>query len=199
LAFRVSGLYQQRDDFVDNLFTGEDDSLEGFEEYAARIQALWTPKPGTDILLNLHARENDGSARLFRANIIEQGSRGLAPGFDFETVNFNGLNFLEQSASGVTLKVDHELNDAMDVTYVYGRETSNVASRGDIDGGVPGVSPTLMAASPASARVSSRSIQKALARLINWCRARTKSGSPMIMAARSAGRPACSHLTKNCT
>ena len=141
LAFRVSGLYQQRDDFVDNLFTGEDDSLEGFEEYAARIQALWTPKPGTDILLNLHARENDGSARLFRANIIEQGSRGLAPGFDFETVNFNGLNFLEQSASGVTLKVDHELNDAMDVTYVYGRETSNVASRGDIDGGVPGVSP----------------------------------------------------------
>lgn len=134
-AIRVSGLLQQRDDFVDNAFTGEDDAFEGFEESAARIQALWSPLATTDILVNVHGRKNESDARLFRANIIDQGSRGLSSSFDFDTVSFDGQNELEQDAFGVTLRVDHELNDAIDLTYVYGHETAEVFSRGDIDGG----------------------------------------------------------------
>jgi len=134
-AVRVSGLFQQRDDFVDNAFTGEDDAFEGFEESAARIQALWSPLATTDILVNVHGRKNESDARLFRANIIDQGSRGLSSSFDFDTVFFDGQNELEQDAFGVTLRVDHELNDAVDLTYVYGHETAEVFSRGDIDGG----------------------------------------------------------------
>ncbi len=135
LALRFSGIYQQRDDFVDNTFTGETDAFEGFEESAARVQALWSPLPTTDVLINLHGRQNDSDARLFRANIMEQGQRGLSSSFDFDTVSFDGLNGLEQDAFGVTLRVDHELNDAVDLTYVYGHETAEVFSRGDIDGG----------------------------------------------------------------
>ncbi|WOR16436.1 TonB-dependent receptor [Hyphomonas sp. FCG-A18] len=134
-AFRVSGIWQDRDPFVDNAFTGETDRYEGFEEYAGRVQLLWSPFADTDVLLNLHARSNDSDARLFRANIIEQGQRGLAPGFDFDTVSFDGDNFLTQDASGLTLRVDREINDALDLTYILGRETAEVSSRGDIDGG----------------------------------------------------------------
>ncbi|MHA7899544.1 MAG: TonB-dependent receptor [Henriciella sp.] len=135
LALRFSGLVQQRDDFVDNAFTGEDDAFEGFEESAARVQALWSPMPTTDVLINLHGRTNDSDARLFRANIIDAGSRGLSSSFDFDTVFFDGQNGLEQDASGLTLRVDHELSETLDFTYVYGYETAEVSSRGDIDGG----------------------------------------------------------------
>ncbi|GAB5454268.1 MAG: TonB-dependent receptor [Henriciella sp.] len=135
LALRFSGLVQQRDDFVDNRFTGEENAFEGFEETAARVQALWSPIESTDILINIHGRNNDSDARLFRANIIDQGSRGLSDSFDFDTVFFDGQNELKQESFGVTLRVDHEIDDAVDLTYVYGYETADVFSRGDIDGG----------------------------------------------------------------
>ena len=135
LAYRISGLYQSRDAFVDNAFTGENDRYEGFEEWAVRAQFLWTPFVDTDVLLNLHGRSNDSDARLFRANIITQGQRGLNSGFDFDTVSFDGDNALSQEAWGVTLRVDKEISDAFDLTYIFGRETADVQSHGDIDGG----------------------------------------------------------------
>ncbi len=135
LALRFSGLIQQRDGFVENTFTGEDNRFEGFEEAAARVQALWSPLATTDILINLHGRQNDSDARLFRANIMETGQRGLRDDFDFERVAFDGQNRLDQEAFGLTLRVDHEINEALDFTYVYGHETADVSSRGDIDGG----------------------------------------------------------------
>ncbi|MEL6284813.1 MAG: TonB-dependent receptor [Pseudomonadota bacterium] len=140
LAVRVSGLYQSRDDFVDNAFTGEDDIYEGFEEQAARIQFLLTPfENDFSALINIHGRSNDSSARLFRANIIEQGQRGLAPGFDFETVFFDGADAdngaLEQDAFGTTITLEKSLSDSIDATYIFGYESAEVFSRGDIDGG----------------------------------------------------------------
>lgn len=135
LAFRVSGLIQQRDDFVDNAFTGENDAFEGFQETAWRAQALWSPLPTTDILVNVHGRQNDSDARLFRANIIDQGSSGLSSSFDFDTVFFDGRNDLTQNSLGTTVRIDHEFSEAIDLTYVYGIESADVFSRGDIDGG----------------------------------------------------------------
>ncbi|MEL7033218.1 MAG: TonB-dependent receptor [Pseudomonadota bacterium] len=135
LAFRVSGLIQQRDDFVDNAFTGENDAFEGFQETAWRAQALWSPLPKTDILVNVHGRQNDSDARLFRANIIDQGSSGLSSSFDFDTVFFDGRNDLTQNSLGTTIRIDHEFSEAIDLTYVYGIESADVFSRGDIDGG----------------------------------------------------------------
>ncbi|MEM9179363.1 MAG: TonB-dependent receptor [Pseudomonadota bacterium] len=135
LAFRVSGLFQYRDDFVDNAFTGQNNEFEGFQETAWRAQALWSPLPATDILVNVHGRQNDSDARLFRANIIDQGSGGLSDSFDFDTVFFDGRNDLSQKSLGTTVRIDHAFSDAIDLTYVYGIETADVFSRGDIDGG----------------------------------------------------------------
>ena len=136
LAVRVSGIYQERDPYVDNAYTGEDDRYEGFKELAGRAQVLFTPA-GSDFeaLLNLHARSNDGDARLFRANIIDVGSKGLGSGFDRDTVFFDGQNFLTQDTAGATLRLDKGLTDSIKVTYVFGYETAEIESRGDIDGG----------------------------------------------------------------
>jgi len=136
LTVRLSGIYQKRAPYVDNAFTGADNVYEGFEETAGRAQFLLTPS-GTDLtaLLNLHARSNDGNARLFRANIITAGQKGLGPGFERETVFYDGLNFLTQDSSGVTLRLDKPLSDAVTATYVFGKEHAQIESRGDIDGG----------------------------------------------------------------
>ena len=136
LAVRLSGISQTRDDYVDNTFTGENDALEGFEEWAVRGQLLFTPFDNDfSALLNVHARSNDSSARLFRANIIDQGSNGVGSNFDRDSIATDGLNGLEQDAWGVTLTIENSLTEEIDVTYVFGRETAEVFSRGDIDGG----------------------------------------------------------------
>lgn len=136
LAVRLSGLYQERDPYVDNAFTGEKDRYEGFKELAGRGQILFTPHDtGFTALLNFHARSNDGDARLFRANIIDAGKQGLGSGFDRDTVYFDGDNFLTQDAHGVTVRLEQQLTDAITATYVFGNEQATIESRGDIDGG----------------------------------------------------------------
>ncbi|MEM1149606.1 MAG: TonB-dependent receptor [Pseudomonadota bacterium] len=136
LAVRVSGIYQSRDDYVSDNFQGIEDAYEGFEEFAGRVQLLFTPFDNDfSALLNIHGRDNEGTARLFRANIIDQGSNGVGSNFARDDVSFDGQNFLEQSALGVTLTLEKSLSEAVDLTYIFGRETAEVESRGDIDGG----------------------------------------------------------------
>ncbi|MEO0713418.1 MAG: TonB-dependent receptor [Pseudomonadota bacterium] len=136
LAVRLSGIIQSRDDYVDNAFTGENDAYEGFDEWAGRAQFLFTPFDNDfSALLNVHARDNESSARLFRANIIDQGSNGVGSNFDRDTVFFDGQNELEQEAFGTTLTIEKSISEAVDLTYVFGWETAEVFSRGDIDGG----------------------------------------------------------------
>lgn len=136
LAVRASLKYQYRDDYVDNAYTGQDDAYEGFNELAGRVQFLWTPFDNDfSALLNLHARNNNSSARLFRANIIDQGKQGLGSNWDRDTVYFDGLNGLSQDGWGATLTMKKSVNESVDLTYVYGRETARVNSVGDIDGG----------------------------------------------------------------
>ena len=136
LAVRLSGLYQERDPYVDNAYTGQKDRYEGFKELAGRGQVLFTPQnTGFAALLNFHARSNDGDARLFRANIIDAGHKGLGAGFDRDTVYFDGDNFLTQKTHGVTVRLEQELTDSITATYVFGNEQAEIESRGDIDGG----------------------------------------------------------------
>src|SRR5690349_11704792 len=69
-ALRISGLYQHRDDYVGNSHTGQDDIYEGYDDRAARVQ-LQYDKDDFTALFNVHMRNLDGTARLFRANIIQ--------------------------------------------------------------------------------------------------------------------------------
>ncbi|MEL7041796.1 MAG: TonB-dependent receptor [Pseudomonadota bacterium] len=146
LSARLSVLHQSRDDYVDNAFTGEEDAFEGFEVTSGRLQFLYEPTASLDLLLNLHALTNEGSARLFRGNILDTGQRGLGSNFDRDAVFFDGGdgNPLTQDSAGVTFKATNAFENGWDLTYIFGLETTETFSRGDIDGiaiGADGIQP----------------------------------------------------------
>ena len=82
LAVRLSVLYERRDGWVDNTFTGEEGALEGFEDVAGRFQILYTPNEKFSLLVNMHAHSLRGTARLFRANIVEPRTDVFVDGFE---------------------------------------------------------------------------------------------------------------------
>ena len=134
LSARFSGLVQSRSDWVDNGFTGERDALEGYQNSALRLQFLWEPNDRFSGLLNLHAWDVDGTARLFRANIIPAGGSGVVDGFDPEEVFHDGLNDQDIEARGGVLRLEYDLGAAV-LTSITGFDTLEMFSRGDIDGG----------------------------------------------------------------
>lgn len=140
LSARLSVLHQSRDDYVNNAFTGEADAFEGYEVTSGRLQFLLEPTDTLDLLLNIHGLTNEGSARLFRANIIDQGERGLGSNFDRENVYYDGGagNPLTQDSAGVNFKAVKDFQNGWDFTYIFGLETTETSSRGDIDGGAIG-------------------------------------------------------------
>lgn len=134
VSARLSLLYQSRSDWVDNTFTGIDDALGGYDNGAWRLQFQFEPNESFTGLLNLHGWEVDGTARLFRANIIEAGTNNLVNGFDPEKISIDGLNSQDISAQGGVLQFDYDFGSAT-LTSVTGYETLDMSSRGDIDGG----------------------------------------------------------------
>ncbi len=138
LSVRFSGLYQRRDDWVDNGFTGEDDVMGGFEELAGRVQLLFTPNEQLSVLLNVHGRDYEGTSALFRANILEPGTGDLVPGnFDRDTVFFDGGNNNPQNSDGWggSAKIDWDFG-AVTLTSITAFEDASSFSLGDIDGGI---------------------------------------------------------------
>ena len=111
-------------------------NLEGFEDLAARVQALYTIDPTANILAEAQVRHLEGTSTLFRANIFNPGSNGLVANFDPARVAIDGDNYQEVNNRGghVTLHKDLGSN-AIDVTSAY--EHASIRSRGDIDGGAP--------------------------------------------------------------
>ncbi len=135
LSARLSVLYQSQSDWVDNGFTGKKDALGGFDTQALRLQFLWQPNDRFDALLNLHGWSLDGTARIFRANILKVGSNDLADGFRQDKVYQDGRNEQTIDSMGGALKLNYDLGFAK-LTSVTGYETiSDMYSRGDIDGG----------------------------------------------------------------
>jgi len=132
-SYRGSLLVQRRDDFVDNAFTGRNDALEGFDEVAGRFQLRYQSGP-LDALANFHFRTLDGTARLFRANVIEPGTNDVIDGFDFHVVAQDGRNFQDLDAFGGSLTIDYDFGNTV-LTSISGVETVDILSRGDIDGG----------------------------------------------------------------
>lgn len=134
LSARVAGLFQQRDDFVDNSFSGGEEGFEEFEEFAGRAQLLYTPAADFSVLLNVHGRSLDGGSRLFRANIIEPGTDELVPGFDrFETgQDATQVLDVENIGASVTLEWDAWIGKFTSITAY---EHVEVTARGDVDGG----------------------------------------------------------------
>ncbi len=131
---RFSVLHQRRDDYVDNTRNGPGDDLEGYRESAARLQVLHAPSDALDVLFNLHARTLDGTARLFRANIIKPRTNDLVDGFDRDRVSIDGVNEQELDHVGANLRVRWDFGN-LSLHSITGYESVDVFSRGDIDGG----------------------------------------------------------------
>ncbi|MDR0182256.1 TonB-dependent receptor [Lysobacter sp. UC] len=136
LSARASVLFQRRDDWVTNDYPGPNDGFEGYDESAGRVQFLYE-NGDWDLLLNAHARHLNGTARLFRANIIEPGTNDLVAGFDEDRISVNGLNHSELDSQGASARLSWNLSDTYTLYAITGYESVETYSRGDIDGGTP--------------------------------------------------------------
>lgn len=131
---RVSGLYQRRGDWVDNAFTGRSDQYEGYREFAGRAQFLYEPNDSSRALFNVHLRDLDGTARLFRANVFKPGSNDLVDGFRRSVVAIDGDNRSTLRNVGGSARLAFDLG-RVTLYSVTGYESVDSYSRGDIDGG----------------------------------------------------------------
>jgi len=140
LSARASMLYQHRDDWITNTFNNTE--IGGFDELAGRLQLAYAPDDKLDVLVNLHARDLDGTAAVFRANAIATGSNSLSSSYVRERVAFNqgGGNPQSYTGWGASANVSYDFGD-MVLTSITGYETTEGSSRGDIDGGIAGSGP----------------------------------------------------------
>jgi iron complex outermembrane receptor protein len=134
LSGRISLLDEHREDWIGNAHTGQSNAYGGYNDNAARFQLLYRPDPGFSALANLHERTLNGSASLFRANIIGRGTDTLVPGFDIRNVATDGENGQHLENYGGSLRLQWRL-DGMTLHSITGYETVRVFSRGDVDGG----------------------------------------------------------------
>jgi iron complex outermembrane receptor protein len=129
---RFSAQDQHRDNWVTNDKSATK-NLEGYNDKAARFQVGYDGG-NFSALLGLHARNLDGSARLFRANIIKSGTNDLVDGFDPAQIHTDGLNSQHVQTGGANLHLTWSLAD-VNIYSITGYETVSAYSRGDIDGG----------------------------------------------------------------
>ena len=135
MAARVSLQSQHRDDWVKNTYAaGPTKEMEGYDDNAARVQFLYQPSNDFSALFNVHGRKLDGTARVFRANIIKKGTNDLVDGFDPKKVSHDGRNEQDLTSDGANLRLKINLGPVT-LHSITGYEHVEVFSRGDIDGG----------------------------------------------------------------
>ncbi|WP_042143494.1 MULTISPECIES: TonB-dependent receptor [unclassified Pseudoalteromonas] len=141
LSMRISGLHQEKDDYIDNRAEGfeQDDVLGGYEENATRIQFLYE---GNDFsaLLNYHWRDLDGTPIVFHTNIAKPGSNEIRDDFDADVVYQDAAEFATQQVTtqGANLKLEWDLSDTHTLTSISAWESAEIYSRADVDGGYLG-------------------------------------------------------------
>ncbi len=133
-AFRVSFLDQHRDDWVKNTAPGKSNELGGYDTQALRAQLEYKPSDTFDALLNVHGMNINGSAILFRANIIQPGTNDFVPGFQRDRISIDGQNFQDVTSSGVNLHLTWSFEN-MELASITSFDKVRTLSHGDIDGG----------------------------------------------------------------
>ncbi len=143
---RFSFLHQTRGDYVANrasdidpalAFLDDESFLEGHTEYAYRLQLAYESDTFS-ALFNVHGRDLDGTATLFRANIIQPGTNQFVAGFDPKVVNFDGRNEQTLKSTGFLANLQWDIG-AYTLTSVTGYETVETFSRADVEGGIGAV------------------------------------------------------------
>ena len=138
LAFRISGLWQHRGDWIDNVVDPGKHDLDGYDDFAIRGQLQFRPSDALTFRLTGQLRDLDGSARIFRANAIKSGTNhliGLDGGaFKRDEVATDGLNFQRLKTQNLAGSIDYDLGPAT-LYSISSYWHGTVKSRGDIDGG----------------------------------------------------------------
>ena len=136
---RFSFLDQHRDDWVNNTAPGRHDSFGGYDEQAMRAQLQFKPSDTFTALLNVHGMNYNGSAILFRANIIDHGCPCFVDGFRRDQISIDGQNFQRIQEDGANLHLTWDFG-GMELASITGFDKVRTISHGDIDGGFgPGV------------------------------------------------------------
>jgi iron complex outermembrane recepter protein len=135
-ALRVAVQSQNRDDWVKNTRpTAPTQDFEGYNDNAARVQLLLSPDKNYSVLFNVHTRDLKGSARVFRANILQPGSNNFVAGFDETRVSQDAMNAQDVKNTGGSVRVRWDMGNGMALSSITGYETVKSFSRADIDGG----------------------------------------------------------------
>ncbi|WP_292037865.1 MULTISPECIES: TonB-dependent receptor [unclassified Brevundimonas] len=142
LSMRVSGLWNHRDDYVNNAYDApfaktDGKDLGNFDDIAGRVHVAWTPTERLSTLLTLQARDYEGTGTMNRANVLTKGSNKLNDRFDRDTVYYDGgrNNFQKQQTTSQSLQVAYDFGPAT-LTGVVGAYQGSSQGDGDIDGGV---------------------------------------------------------------
>ncbi len=134
-AIRGSLLSEHRNGWVTNTAPGASGGkLEGYDDEAGRLQLLYKPSAAFSALFNIHTRALDGTARLFRANIIQPGTNDLVAGFDPYQISVDGKNAQTVDTDGASARLRWDLGDVV-LSSITGWEHVHAFSRGDVDGG----------------------------------------------------------------
>ncbi|CUI07606.1 TonB-dependent receptor [Massilia antarctica] len=135
VAARVSAQSQNRGDRVHNNRPGNGTKdFEGYHDDALRLQVLVKPTSNFSALFNVHARDMDGSATLFRANILKKGTNELVDGFKYGRYDSDGVNEQRLSTEGASMRLRLDLS-GVTLHSITGYESADFYSRADVDGG----------------------------------------------------------------
>ncbi|MCI4591359.1 TonB-dependent receptor [Sphingobium sp. BYY-5] len=144
LAFRVSALYQHRDDWVDNTYSGpsadgtvspKKDAMGGFNEKDIRVQLLMTPSESLLMLTSVHARDYDGTSTIFHRAGLIKGSNSVA-GTPRSSVALDEAHNNPQAYKTYGASENIALDfGPVTLTSITAYETTSGYSRGDTDGG----------------------------------------------------------------
>ncbi len=142
LLGRLSVLTQHRSDWIDNNYSNKSSSLGGLNEYAGRLQLLYSPADDVSLLLNYHQRYLNGTQTLFRANVFSTGSNKLNENYDRDSVFYDGgsNNTQQYHSSGGSVNINVKFDEAT-LAVISAIEKAHGTNTGDIDGGVAGIGP----------------------------------------------------------
>ncbi|XJJ69228.1 TonB-dependent receptor [Novosphingobium sp. BL-8A] len=145
LAIRVSALYQRRDDWVDNTYSGpsadgtvspKKDAMGGFEERDARVQLLLAPTgSGFSMLTSIHARKYDGTSTIFHRGAFTKGSNDVSDEpRDKIALDEAHNNPQAYDTYGASSRIAMDFGPVT-LTSITAWESTSGYSRGDTDGG----------------------------------------------------------------
>ncbi len=144
ISFRLSGLYQHRDNWISNTYAGPSDDgtkpghnvLDGFNERDVRLQLLFQPTDALSVRLSGHYRDYDGSASIFYRGSIIKGTDQVPGSFSRGTVAYDEAQNNPQAykTHGASAKIAYDFGGAS-LTSITAWEHLSGYSRGDTDGG----------------------------------------------------------------